>query len=369
MGHGLIGDEVEDFTLWSVPVLAAATIGLWLLGRPGTVSRWRVACASALASAGDRPARQPAHLAPVGARTSDRRARRRPPLLRRPLARPVLPERPRRRVVRDRHGRLPGEPPRRHVAFFVAAAAIAIARVLLGLHYPGDIAAGALVGMGSAYAVHLVARRPLTAVVAAAGRVTDPVLAPLWRLGRRTGEAPVSRLTARPLPDEPLASRSQGDRRSRASRAEDATPAPASVGCLHDRALVNSVEQRPPIRSAWGRRQRRRRRSARCGRLMPKAPAAARPRSPRRPCGAPGRLEDRSRLVDVQRCLGARAASPRRAIRPRGVRPAPALVTASAANHHRASSLLPPLAPCGGMRARAARLLLVCSAPASMGRR
>ena len=52
LGHGLVGDEVEDFTLWSVPALAAATIGLWLVARPGTTSRWRVACAGALASAG-----------------------------------------------------------------------------------------------------------------------------------------------------------------------------------------------------------------------------------------------------------------------------------------------------------------------------
>ena len=52
MGHGLIGDEVEDFTIWSVPVLAAATVGLWLVSRPGAVSRWRLAAASALASAG-----------------------------------------------------------------------------------------------------------------------------------------------------------------------------------------------------------------------------------------------------------------------------------------------------------------------------
>ena len=51
-GHGLIGDEVEDFTIWSVPVLAAATLGLWLVSRPGAVSRWRLAAASALASAG-----------------------------------------------------------------------------------------------------------------------------------------------------------------------------------------------------------------------------------------------------------------------------------------------------------------------------
>jgi membrane-associated phospholipid phosphatase len=57
--------------------------------------------------------------------------------------------------------------------------------VLIGLHYPGDVAAGALVGWGSAMAVHHLARRPLTSVVRAAGRATDPLLAPLWRLAER----------------------------------------------------------------------------------------------------------------------------------------------------------------------------------------
>ena len=67
-------------------------------------------------------------------------------------------------------------------AFLAAAAAIAIARVLSGLHYPGDIAAGALVGTCSALAVHHLAQRPLTGVVRALGRVTDPLLAPFWRM-------------------------------------------------------------------------------------------------------------------------------------------------------------------------------------------
>ena len=35
-----------------MPALAAATVGLWLVCRPGTLSRWRLASASALASAG-----------------------------------------------------------------------------------------------------------------------------------------------------------------------------------------------------------------------------------------------------------------------------------------------------------------------------
>ena len=43
---------MEDFIFWSVPALAVATLGLWLLCRPGTLSRWRLASASALTAAG-----------------------------------------------------------------------------------------------------------------------------------------------------------------------------------------------------------------------------------------------------------------------------------------------------------------------------
>lgn len=184
MGHGLIGDEIEDFTFWSVPVLAAATIGLWLVSRPGTVSKWRLATASALASAGlalltnqiishiwerARPtdAHPTAHLWFVHPShdpsfPSDHAAASFA------IAVSVL-------LVSRRAGS----------AFLVAAGAISMARVLVGLHYPGDIAAGALVGTAAALAVHHLARRPLIGVVRALGRVTDPLLMFVWRLAQR----------------------------------------------------------------------------------------------------------------------------------------------------------------------------------------
>lgn len=181
VGHGLIADEIEDFSLWSVPALAGATLGLWLLGRPGVVSRWRVASASALASAG---------LALLAAQVVSH-----------------LWDRPRPSVAHPGEAHLffvapPQDPsfPSDHAAaafaiaaavffvsrrvgsgFLVAAFAIALARVLIGLHYPGDIAAGALVGVSSAAFVHFVAQRPLRSVVALLGAITDPLLRPLWR--------------------------------------------------------------------------------------------------------------------------------------------------------------------------------------------
>lgn len=52
VGHPFLADGLEDVSVWSVPALAVATLGLWLFGRPGTTSRWKLATASALASAG-----------------------------------------------------------------------------------------------------------------------------------------------------------------------------------------------------------------------------------------------------------------------------------------------------------------------------
>jgi undecaprenyl-diphosphatase len=181
VGHGLIADEVEDFSLWSVPALAAATVGLWLLGRPGTVSRWRVASASALASAG---------LALLAAQVVSRAWERPRPIVAHPhdthlffVAPSPDPSFPSDHAsasfaiafsvlfVSRRTG----------IGFLVGACAISLARVLIGLHYPGDIAAGAAIGLAAAAFVHFVAMRPLRWVIAWVGRVTDPLLRPLWR--------------------------------------------------------------------------------------------------------------------------------------------------------------------------------------------
>lgn len=182
LGHGLIADEVEDFSLWSVPALAAATVGLWLLGRPGAVSRWRVASASALASAG---------LALLAAQVISRAWERPRPTVAHPgeahlyfVAPSPDPSFPSDHasaafaiavavfLVSRRVG----------TGFLVAAVAIALARVLIGLHYPGDVAGGALLGAASALFVHVVAMRPLRSVVAVVGRATDPPLRLVWRL-------------------------------------------------------------------------------------------------------------------------------------------------------------------------------------------
>ena len=49
--HDWIGQAFNDLEMWAVPVFAVATFALWLLARPGGDRKWKLASASALASA------------------------------------------------------------------------------------------------------------------------------------------------------------------------------------------------------------------------------------------------------------------------------------------------------------------------------
>lgn len=71
------------------------------------------------------------------------------------------------------------------VVFLVFAAAIALSRVLLAMHYPTDVVAGALTGTLAAVTVCTLGRRVVFRATALGARATDPVLRPLWRLGGR----------------------------------------------------------------------------------------------------------------------------------------------------------------------------------------
>lgn len=185
-GHPAIGDAVADFSELSAVVLGVAVLAMWLFDAPGAVARWKTACVGALLSAGlalvanqliadlwtrARPsADHPgvAHLWFVSASgdpsfPSDHSAAAFA------VAFAVL-------FISRRAG----------IGFIVAAGAIAISRVLVGLHYPGDILAGMAVGGASATIVMTVGRRAVDLVVRVASRILDPVLRPVWRLAGRT---------------------------------------------------------------------------------------------------------------------------------------------------------------------------------------
>jgi len=72
--------------------------------------------------------------------------------------------------------------------FLVVAAIIGVGRLFIGAHYPGDVAAGAVLGLVVAVVVVRFLRPLVAWVVAQVERVSDPLVRPLWR--RRAGGAP-----------------------------------------------------------------------------------------------------------------------------------------------------------------------------------
>jgi undecaprenyl-diphosphatase len=181
-GHSLVPDTIEDFvTFWAVPLFALATVSLWFFDRPGPWYRWKVACISGFASAG------------LGLLLSQAIThvwvRERPfvshptqtLLLAPPSSEPSFPSdhAVAAFAIAFSVALIGG---RRVGALFLAGASlVAITRVLVGLHYPGDIAGGALIGLLSALVIFFVGGSRWSRIVALLSAVTDPLVAPAWR--------------------------------------------------------------------------------------------------------------------------------------------------------------------------------------------
>jgi undecaprenyl-diphosphatase len=185
--HAWLGRALADIEKWAVLVVAVATFALWLLARPGGSRKWKLASATALASAAlgllvnqlvaqfwhrARPfaAHRSAHV--WGSRSHD----------------PSFPSDHASAAFAIGFAvllfdRVAG------ALFLAAAVVIGVGRVLIGAHYPADVLAGVLVGLACAVVVARLARPAIEFVVRIVERLTDPLLAPLWRL-RRT---PLSR--------------------------------------------------------------------------------------------------------------------------------------------------------------------------------
>jgi undecaprenyl-diphosphatase len=180
--HSWLGRATSDFETAIVPVLAVATLGLWLLDRPGGRRRWKLASAYALASAGvallanrviadvwDRPRPfESHHVSYVYGRSHDPSFPSDHASAAFAIAFAVL-------LVDRVVGSL----------FLATAVLIGLGRVVIGAHYPADVLAGVLVGFGSALLAVRLGRPLLSWLVRLVERITDPVLAPLWRLRNR----------------------------------------------------------------------------------------------------------------------------------------------------------------------------------------
>ncbi len=186
--HPWLGHAAARVESWSIPLFAVATLALWFFARPGEERKWKLACGSALASAA---------LALFANQVVSHLWSRARPYAAHPDAAVF--------VARSHDPSFPSD----HAAavfaiavsvflldrlvgsFFLAGAvAVAVGRVVVGVHYPTDVIAGALVGTASALLVARFGRSLLDRIVRVVERLTDPVLAHVWRLGpsKPTGE-------------------------------------------------------------------------------------------------------------------------------------------------------------------------------------
>jgi len=176
--HHWLGTAFSDVEKASIPFMVVATAALWLLSRPGGDRKWKLAAGSAFAAAAlallvnlvihslyDRPRPYESHsIAHPWSSSTDA----------------SFPSDHASASLAIAFALLAFDLPI-GIVFAVAAALIAVGRVLIGAHYPGDVGASIVVAFVSALVVVRYARPVIAFLVRAVERVTDPVLRPLWR--------------------------------------------------------------------------------------------------------------------------------------------------------------------------------------------
>ena len=171
-----------------VTAYAIATVALWFLDRPYGAVKWKLASASALASAAVAMLANQVIANFVWDRgrpyTTHHGATH---LLSAPSVDPSFPSDHSAAafaiafaVFAFRRGA--------GTLFLAAATLISLSRIALGMHYPSDVLAGALIGWVAALLVTRPAKVLVVRLVALVSKVSDPLLRPLWdrALRRRT---------------------------------------------------------------------------------------------------------------------------------------------------------------------------------------
>ena len=172
-----------------MPVVAIATVSLWLFARPGGGRKWKLASASALCAAA---------LGLLVNQTIGKIWHRQRPFATHPAAH-VWGSRSHDPSFSSDHAsaafaiafavfffdRVIGS------MFLAAAAFISVGRVFIGAHYPADVIAGCLVGFGVAVLVARIGQPLIVWAVKVVERLTDPILdRVIWRRRSRvTAEA------------------------------------------------------------------------------------------------------------------------------------------------------------------------------------
>lgn len=179
-------DPVSLLSGDAVLLYGAAIVALWFLARPYGATKWKLASASGLVAAAvammtnqvishlwERPRPFTAHAAATH-------------LLSAPSPDPSFPS-DHAAVAFAIAFAVLAYSRRGGYLFLAAATVIALTRIALGMHYPSDVLAGAVVGWASAVLVTTVGRPWMRRLVDLLSRISDPLLKPVWdRLpGRR----------------------------------------------------------------------------------------------------------------------------------------------------------------------------------------
>ena len=176
--HHWVGSLFHGIERASIPFMVVATGVLWFLSRPGGDRRWKLASGSGFAaaavafvvnyvihSAWDRPRPYESHV------------------IRHPWSVSTDASFP------SDHASVALAIAFAVLAFdltagsvlLVAAILIAVGRVLIGAHYPGDVLASLGVALVAAFVVVRLARPAVDRVVRLVERISDPLVRPLWR--------------------------------------------------------------------------------------------------------------------------------------------------------------------------------------------
>ena len=176
--HHWVGTLFSDVEKASIPFMVAVCVVLWLAARPGGSRKWKVAAGSALGAAALAVVVNLAiHVAWDRARPYEEHTFRHP-------------------WSSSTDASFPSDhtsasfaiafavlliDPLAGALFLAAAVLIGIGRLFIGAHYPGDVVAGLGIGLVAAVVVVRLARPLIMLCVRLVERLTDPVLARVWR--------------------------------------------------------------------------------------------------------------------------------------------------------------------------------------------
>jgi len=176
--HHWLGSLFHGIEQASIPFMVVATGALWFLSRPGGDRRWKLATGNGFAAAAV------AYVVNVAIHSAwDRPRPYESHVIRHPWS-----------VSTDASFPSDHASVALAIAFavlaidlaagsvlLVAAVLIAVGRVLIGAHYPGDVLASLGVALVAAFVVVRLARPIVDRVVRLVERISDPLVRPLWR--------------------------------------------------------------------------------------------------------------------------------------------------------------------------------------------